>query len=139
MNKDKPRWQYRFLNFKRAYVLLQEAVENIDTLGQLEKEGLIQRFEYCTELSWKTIKDYLESENVVFKQLTPRSILKEAIALNFISKGQIWLDLLDDRNKMSHTYNFENFELVSKNVADKYILRFGELYQKLSQRMLDEQ
>ena len=138
MSKDKPRWQYRFLNFKRAYILLQEAVEHIETLGKLEKEGLIQRFEYCTELSWKTIKDYLESENVVFKQITPRAILKESIALNFISQGQVWLDLLDDRNKMSHTYDFENFELVAKNVANKYIFCFGELYEKLSQKILDK-
>ena len=135
MDKDNtPRWQYRFNNFKRAYFLLQEATENVQQLTQLEREGLIQRFEYCTELAWKTIKDYLESEGVIFKQPTPRAILKEAISLNFISRGQDWLDILDARNKMSHTYDFNDFKEVTKNVSNKYIECFSDLYEILSQK-----
>ena len=46
MSQDNvPRWQYRFNNFKRAYLLLREATEKIEQLTQLEQEGLIQRFE----------------------------------------------------------------------------------------------
>ena len=41
----KPRWQYRFDNYKRAFILLREAMEK-ETLSQLEQEGTIQRFEY---------------------------------------------------------------------------------------------
>ena len=73
MNKDKKRWQYRFDNYKRAYVLLSEAInsDKKEHLSQLEKEGVIRRFGYCTELAWKTCKDYLESEGVVFAQVAP--------------------------------------------------------------------
>ena len=140
MNKDNtPRWQYRFSNFKRAYTLLQEATENVDKLSQLEQEGLIQRFEYCTELAWKTIKDYLESEGVVFKQATPRAILKEAISLNFLSKGQVWLDILDARNKMSHTYDFQHFQKVAKDIAQQYINCFASLYEILMEKVLNNE
>ncbi|MEB3169032.1 MAG: nucleotidyltransferase substrate binding protein [Synechococcaceae cyanobacterium] len=56
------RWKQRFQNFDRAFVLLRDAMENGPAaLNQLEKEGVIQRFEYCFELAWKTIKDYLEA------------------------------------------------------------------------------
>ena len=74
MSDETPRWKYRFDNYKRAFTLLREAIESIDEkeLSQLEKEGLIQRFEYTMELAWKVMKDYLQSENVIFEHITPR-------------------------------------------------------------------
>ncbi|MBQ1657122.1 MAG: nucleotidyltransferase substrate binding protein [Rhodocyclaceae bacterium] len=65
---EQARWKYRFENYKRAFILLREAIEQ-ETLSQLEQEGTIQRFEYTMELAWKVMKDYLESQNVVFGQV----------------------------------------------------------------------
>ena len=55
--RKKPRWQYRFDNYKRAFVLLREALEEDRELSQLEQEGVIQRFEYTMELAWKVMKE----------------------------------------------------------------------------------
>ena len=134
MTEEKERWHYRFDNFKRAYFLLQEAAESHQEglLNQLAKEGMIQRFEYCTELAWKTIKDYLESQNVVFEQITPRAVLKEAVAAKLISNGEDWMSALDARNKMSHTYDFKQFDAVIEKIKGTYLNCFGELYEKLS-------
>ena len=129
------RWQYRFENFRKAYFLLCEAVEDVENLTQLEQEGLVQHFEFCTELAWKTIKDYLESENIIFKQRTPRAILKEAIALDFLAHGQTWLDILDACNKMFHTYDFKSFQDVVDEIAREYITCFRELYETLSSKI----
>ncbi len=111
MAQEKPRWRYRFDNFKRAYFLLQEAADRYDekSLDQLGKEGMIQRFEVCTELAWKTMKDYLEHQNVVFSQVTPNAVIKEAVAAKLIDDGEGWMMALDARNKMSHTYDFKKF------------------------------
>ena len=137
MNSEKARWKYRFDNFKKAYFLLQEAVDKVETLDQLSQEGLIQRFEFCTELAWKTIKDYLESQNMIFKQITPRSVLKEAIAVNFLSQGQAWLNMLDTRNKMSHTYDFSDFENAIEKITQSYIFCYGKLYENLLEKYLE--
>ncbi len=99
---------------------------------------MIRRFEYCTELAWETIKDYLESRNVIFLEITPRTILKEAIATKFLERGDDWMSLLDARNKMSHTYNFRDFETVIEQIEKRYILCFGELFEKLSEADVSE-
>ena len=134
MAQEKLRWQYRFDNFKRAYILLQEAADRYyeGDMRQLEKEGMIQRFEYCMELSWKTIKDYLEYQNVVFSQVTPTATIKEAVAAKLIQDGEGWMEALDARNKMSHTYDFKKFEAVIKQICERYLGCFGQLYETLA-------
>ena len=100
------RWKQLFQIFDRAFVLLRDALENgPGALNPLEKEGVIQRFEYCFELAWKTIKDYLEEGGVVFAIVTPRQVLKDAYAAKILEDGQVWIDMLDHRNLLSHTYS----------------------------------
>lgn len=132
-NNHKPRWQYRFDNFKRAYILLQEANEQYNTgnMTDLAKEGMIQRFEFCMELAWKTLKDYMEYNNFKFSQITPNMVIKEAFTAKIIEDGEGWMEALDARNKMSHTYDFKQFEKVLTQINQRYLECFGALYEKL--------
>ena len=83
------RWQQRFDNFDRALGLLREALANGPAaLNQLEKEGVVQRFEYTLELAWKTIKDYLEESGVVLTAVTPRQVIEDAFAARILTDGQ---------------------------------------------------
>jgi len=127
---DKSRWHSLFDNFKRAFILLREAIEQSreQELTQLEKEGIIQRFEYTMELAWKTMTDYLEYQNIVFEQITPRAVIKEAFAAKLIEDGQIWMDALDARNKMSYTYDFKKFEDVIEAINKHYLHVIETLY-----------
>jgi len=122
-----PRWKYRFVNYKRAFNLLREAMEQ-ETLSQLEQEGVIQRFEYTMELAWKTMKDYLESQNVVFDQITPRAVIRRAFEAGIIKDGETWQNALDARNKMSHTYNFETFGKVVADIRQQYLAVLDDFY-----------
>jgi nucleotidyltransferase substrate binding protein (TIGR01987 family) len=116
---------------------LSEAIESMDTLqlNQLEKEGIIQRFEYTWELAWKVMKDYLESMGTILPTITPTSIIKSAFAAKLIPEASNWLSALDDRNKMAHTYNFETFESVIASIQADYLQMFHMLYD----RLLEEQ
>ena len=126
------RWKQRFQNFDRAFVLLRDALENgPDSLNQLEKEGVIQRFEFSFELAWKTLKDYMEQDGFVFATITPRQVIKDAFAAKILKDGQSWIDMLDHRNLLSHTYNLAKFEEAAKAVHDRYLDAFDQLHEFL--------
>ena len=123
------RWKQRFQNFDRAFVLLRDELENgPGALNQLEKEGVIQRFEYCFELAWKTIKDYLEEGGFLFVMVTPRQVLKDAYAAKILEDGQVWIDMLDHRNLLSHTYSPVVFEQAVEAIHRRYLAGIEHLH-----------
>lgn len=131
------RWVQRFENYARAYLLLSEAIA-LDTerpLSKLEQESLAQRFEYSVELAWKTIKDYLEYEKVYLEQSTPKAVIRSAFLAGIISDGQIWMDTLDARNRLSHTYNSAAFELIITDIKTSYMHVLTELHQFFSAQL----
>jgi nucleotidyltransferase substrate binding protein (TIGR01987 family) len=105
------RWKQRFQNFSRGLTLLSQALENgPSALNQLEQEGVVQRFEFTFELAWKTMKDYMEEDGVIITPLTPKQVIKSAYASKIIEDGQCWVNMLNHRNLLSHTYDFSIFE-----------------------------
>lgn len=135
MKREKERWQYRFANFSRAYALLREAndLNSENKLDQLGKEGMIRRFKCSVDLAWNTIKDYLEDQGLVLSQGMPKDVIKEAVSARLIERGDDWMNLIDARNEMSHTYDFKRFEAVIKQTDEKYLQCFGELHEKLAE------
>lgn len=126
------RWKQRFHNFDRAFILLRSAVENgPDALNPLEKEGVIQRFEYCFELAWKTMKDFLEADGYVLRVISPRQVLKEAFAAKILQDGQVWIDMLDHRNLLSHTYSPVIFEKAVEAIHTRYLSGMAQLHEFL--------
>ena len=126
------RWKQRFQNFDRGLVLLREALENgPSVLSALEKEGVIQRFEYTFERAWKTIKDFLEAGGLVINPVTPRQVLKDAFAAKVLGDGQAWIDMLDHRNLLSHTYDFSIFEKAVGAIAARYLPAMESLHEYL--------
>ncbi|MFS6818390.1 nucleotidyltransferase substrate binding protein [Synechococcus lacustris Tous-12m] len=122
------RWQQRLASFERALSLLREAMLNGPAaLNQLEKEGVIQRFEYCFELGWKTSKDYMEANGFVFAVVMPRQVLKEAYAAKIIADGEAWIAMLDHRNLLSHTYSPVVFEQAVDAIQERYLPALEQL------------
>lgn len=126
---DRIRWKQRFENFERAFRLLQEAFAGApDEMSDLEKEGAIQRFEYTFELAWKTLKDYLVYHGVTFEQITPRTVIKQAFAAKIIQDGQTWINMLEQRNLMSHTYDRQIFETVFAAISGQYLVALEQVF-----------
>lgn len=127
MNPD-IRWRQRYDNFARGVGLLDEAlVRGPTALSLLEKEGVIQRFEYTFELAWKTVKDFLEEGGLTISPVTPREVLKQGFAAKVLAEGQLWIDMLDHRNLLSHTYDFAVFEQAVEAISARYLPALLEL------------
>ena len=96
------RWRQRFNNLENAFLFLKEGLK-IDSLDPYQEAGIIQSFEFTFELSWKTLKDFLESmgTSVDFA----RDVLKEAFASQIIKNGDLWIEMLDKRNLLKNTYD----------------------------------
>jgi nucleotidyltransferase substrate binding protein (TIGR01987 family) len=122
------RWKQRFDNYRKAFLQLTEFITK-GSLNKFEVQGLIQCFEYTFELGWKTVKDYLEQEG--FDVKTPRSAIQTAFQTELISDGHTWIDMLEKRNLMAHTYNEQYAEQAEQLIRKEYYLVLKELYSKL--------
>lgn len=108
-------------------------LEPNDTSRRQPLAAAIQRFEYCFELAWKTTKDYMAANGVVFAVVMPRQVLKDAFAANVIADGQVWIAMLDHRNLLSHTYNPVVFEQAVEAIHQQYLPAMAQLLSFLQQ------
>ena len=124
------RWIQRLDNYQRALTHLQSAVELMAQreLSQLEKQGVIQAFEFCWELAWKLMKDYLQWQGIAGLS-GARDAIREAFRQGLIDDGQVWMAMLQDRNRTSHTYNettmLELLHAISSDYAEEMV-RFAK-------------
>ena len=96
------------------------------------RDGVIQRFEFCTELAWKSTREYLIAQGYV-EINSPKSVMKQAYADGIIDDEQAWLDLLYARNLTSHIYDETTASDIFDDIKDKYLTLFRQLQDKLTQ------
>lgn len=99
---------------------------------ELDKDGVIQRFEFTFELLWKTLKMFLEYQEIDVK--SPRDSLKEAFRMGLIDDEEIYLDMLEDKNLTSHIYDEEVSEEIFKRIKSRYVQLFEKVLKKLYER-----
>lgn len=125
------RWKQRFQNFEKAFARLQAAVA-LQNPSDLEKAGVIQFYEFTFEMAWKTVQDYLEAQEVLVS--FPRDVIKAGFKYGLLD-GELWLDMLQKRNLMSHSYDEEDAEIAYRLIVEKYFAAIDELFQKLKQAL----
>ena len=121
MNKEDIRWKQRFKNFIKAFRCLDEAAElgKSRQLSNLEKQGLIQCFEYTHELAWKVFKDYLEEKG--FTEIVgSKDATREVFKQGFISNGEVWMNMIKDRNLSSHTYDIKLADEMIETILNQF-------------------
>lgn len=131
---DDIRWQQRFSNYCRALDQLTRFMDR-EELNDLEEQGLIQSFEYNHELAWKTLKDFLElrgTKDLFGSKDTSREAFKAGLLGDSERDGKIWMEMIDDRNLTSHTYNEEVTRKIITAITDDYYDAFMDLRKKLT-------
>lgn len=122
------RLQQRITDFQSAVFRLEEACRQEET--SFIRDSVIQRFEFCYDLSWKMLKLRLEAEGI--EAHTPRATLQEALTAKFINDGSAWTELQKMRKQTSYTYDEALAKRVYKFVRDTGL----ELLKTLSEQSM---
>lgn len=125
MKKD-IRWKQRFQNFERAFIFLNRNCQ-LQSYDELQSAGLIQSFEFTFELAWKTLKDYLQEQGLEVQ--FPREAIKQAFTAQLIENGTLWIEMLDKRNELTHTYNQEQSKKAVETIRNRYLQPLEQVYE----------
>lgn len=120
------RWIQRFQNYSLVFKRLEESVLQ-SSLNELEKNGLIQRFEFTLELSWKVLKDFLEEKGFSFKP-SPKDTIRLAQESSYIDYAEELIEGLEIRNILSHDYCGEKFLQLEKRLREKTFPALKKLF-----------
>jgi len=129
------RWIQRYANFRKALGRLLEVTESdkfIDDFSELELEGLVQRFEYTFELSWKVLQDLLLYKGYEF-MLGPNGAMKMAFEDGLISDHDGWRRMAKSRNTLSHVYDEEEVLPIVRLIFSDYAPLLKQLNTELEQ------
>lgn len=132
MKSQDIRWEQRLDNYSSALEQLTQAVElaRQRPLSDLEKQGLIQAFEFTHELAWNVMKDYFAYQGDA--SITgSRDAVRESFNKDLVADGEGWMEMIKSRNRSSHTYN----KKVAEEIADKIVTRYHPLFQAFLHRM----
>ena len=129
------RWKQRFDNLQRAYQRLRWALEihQQDPDNDLIRMAVIKAYEFTFELSWKTLKDFLAYNGIDAK--LPREVLKQAFATGLVINGQLWIDMLEERNLMAHTYDDARARKAVDQIQERYLGGLQQLHDMLTTKL----
>ena len=121
----------RLDNYGKALQTLDEAMARPPS-SLLERDGIIQRFEYCLEIAWNSAKKVLEYHE--YKTDTPRNIFRELARIGWIDNPEQWILFLEARNKTSHLYHPEVAEELIK-IVPVFLICCHQLYSTLQTQL----
>ena len=109
--------KYSLGELKKACQRLQEGCAAAK--DGLDRDGVIQRFEFTFELLWKTLRLFLRDKGLDAK--SPKDSLKEAFRMGWIKDEETFSQMLEDRNLTSHFYKEEKAKEIFIRIKDKYV------------------
>lgn len=119
MQDNSTRWKQRFDNYRDALLTIETVAHGYSQLSELEKDGLIQRFEFTFDLAWKVMQDYLKYAGYADIK-GPRASLKQ-MAQDGLINAFTWENILTARNELSHIYSEEKSRSYLNNIVNDFL------------------
>jgi len=113
-------------NLKKALETLKEGLQRDYASDRLLIDGIIQRYEYCIELSWKTFQKFVRDHGA--QVVSPKEALTKAYSYGWIDEEALWINMLQDRNLTSHLYH--------QDLADEVMVRIPDYYEAMQKAYL---
>jgi nucleotidyltransferase substrate binding protein (TIGR01987 family) len=128
--------------YEKKLISLEQALDSFgkamdidaSSLGDIEqdtiKSGQVQKFEVCVELFWKMIKKFLYEIHGV-ESVSPKMAMKQLYRIQYANEKdyETLIEMINDRNRLSHVYNKEQFNEIYSRIAE---------YLKLMQVIVNE-
>lgn len=126
-------WKQRFENYSKTYISLLESDDALkkEPDNGFIKDSVIQRYEYTIELAWKVMKDYLEEQGFIDVS-SPKKVIRKAFEVSLIQDGSAWIAALNGRNITIHAYDETKENEIIKDISEKYILLFRDLFDEMN-------
>lgn len=67
--------------------------------------------------------------------MTPRNVIKLAFSAGVVEDGQVWIDMLNHRNLLAHTFDEAAFEEAVLALRERYHPAIEELHAWFSKRL----
>lgn len=127
----------KYDNFCKALANLNEGSKLEEPYTVVEQTGIAGLFGICFEQAWKLMKEVLEEHGRFEEKIgSPRAIIKIAYQCGMVSDGEGWLELLESRNLLAHTYSEEQALLVIRRIKSDYLALFEGLKTELEKKWL---
>lgn len=131
------RWKQRFQNFCKVFSRFSSAVDlaNSRPLSDLERQGLIQSFEFTQELSWKVMKDFFEYRGTSPEIIGSKDAVRRAFSAGIIQDGDVWMGMIASRNISSYACNDETAQQIASKSVALYCASFRQLKERLEKEL----
>ena len=116
------------ISYENALKRMEEVLLEQET--SIVRDATIQRFEFTYELMWKTLKVFMEDMHGI-RTVSPRQMFKEAFSLSLIDDEEMFLDMIQSRNKLSHTYNEDQANEIYLK-CPSYLIAMRGVFEKIS-------
>lgn len=131
MNENK--LKLKLEDLRKALCRLEDSLKKDPHEDDLYLDGIIQRFEFVFELSWKLMKGYLEYDGIEVN--SPRGAFREAFKVELIENGTAWIKMMENRNRTSHTYNQDTAWEIYDKIKKEYIVLFQEFFKTIDEKI----
>jgi nucleotidyltransferase substrate binding protein (TIGR01987 family) len=134
IKKQDVRWRQRFQNFNKAFSQLSSAAALAQQrpLSDLEQQGLINAFEFTHELAWNTLKDFLQERGAA-NLFGSKDATRQAFAAGLIENGEIWMAMIQSRNRTTHTYDQTTADEIARAITTSYVAEFGRFQKRFAE------
>lgn len=120
--------QNLFAQFEEAHCRLKEAI-SLKEESDIKRDAVIKRFEFTYELLWKTYKRIARSQKL--DCFTPKACFQFAFKSGLLEDEQLFLEIIDARNKTTHVYSEEETKKIYNFIKEKVINAFDAAEKKV--------